>query len=246
MKRKRSPLKDFIKLIILCVILILFVVVNDFIILKSDLTGLKEILYTRTGFTKLISDHFYMVFISTSLAVLIGILIGIFVTRRAGKDFLYTVNTLVSLGQTFPPIAVLAVSVPMVGFGFKPTIIALFLYGLLPVVRNTIAGIKSISPNITETAYALGMTRIQTLFKVELPLASKIIISGVRTTTIINIGTATLGATIGAGGLGSPIIEGMGRNSVYVIEGAFFVGLLALIIDSIFDIIESGVDINRS
>jgi osmoprotectant transport system permease protein len=239
MRVKKAKIKDFIKLIVLVAVLVIIVFVNDFVILKSSsFTYLKDHIYTRTDMATLLLNHLCMVCISTSLAVILGVSIGIFVTRKAGRDFLYTVNSIVSLGQTFPPIAVLAISVPMVGFGFKPTIIALFLYGLLPIVRNTIAGLESISPAITDTAKGIGMTNIQTLFKVELPLALNVIISGIRTTTIINIGTATLGATIGAGGLGSPIIEGMGRNPVYVIEGAIVVGILALVIDSGFDIIE--------
>ncbi len=243
MDRKKIKSKDFIKLIVLTSIFVLLVIINDLIILNSSSTMIKENFYTRTSLSNLVLNHFFMVFLSTTLAVIIGVIIGIFVTRKVGRDFLYTVNSIVSLGQTFPPIAVLAISVPMVGFGYKPTIIALFIYGLLPVVRSTIAGIESISRETIEIAKGIGMTSTQVLFKVEFPLAFRVIMSGIRTTTIINIGTATLGATIGAGGLGSPIIEGIGRNPVYVIEGAVIVGLLALIIDSVFDIIEKALSV---
>jgi osmoprotectant transport system permease protein len=136
------------------------------------------------------------------------------------------------MGQTFPPVAVLAVAVPVVGFGFKPTIIALFLYGLLPVLRNTITGLESVSPDILEASYGMGMTPLQVLTGVELPLAAPVVMAGVRISTVINIGTAALGATIGAGGLGKPIIAGLiGENPAYILEGAILVGFFAIIVD---------------
>lgn len=242
MNNKQKILKHFIKFIIILSFLSTIVVINDVFILNGSATKLQEHLYTRIPLLQLLLTHFSMVGVSTFFAVLIGVSIGIFVTRKAGEDFLYTVNSIVSLGQTFPPIAVIALAVPMVGFGFKPTVLALFIYGLLPIVRSTITGIESISPEIKDTARAIGMTRIQTLIKVELPLAFKVILSGIRITTIINIGTATLGATIGASGLGSPIIEGIGRNPIYVIEGSFIVAISAILSDSLFDIIESYSD----
>jgi osmoprotectant transport system permease protein len=122
--------------------------------------------------------------------------------------------------------------VPLVGFGFKPTVIALFLYGLLPVVRNTIAGIESVDPDVPDAAAGMGMTSLQVLTRIELPLAWPVILTGIRISTIIGIGTATLGATIGAGGLGKPIIAGLiGQNPAYILEGAVLVALFAVIVD---------------
>jgi osmoprotectant transport system permease protein len=126
----------------------------------------------------------------------------------------------------------------MVGYGFQPTIIALFIYGLLPIVRNTIAGLESVPSDVKEAAKGMGMSSFQIWYKIELPLSFPLIMAGIRTSTIINIGTATLGATVGAGGLGSPIIEGLGRNPAYVIEGAILVALFAIIIDSFIEFIE--------
>ncbi len=167
------------------------------------------------------------------MATIAGLLAGIFATRPTGRDFLPAVNALSSIGQTFPPVAVLAIAVPVVGFGFKPTIIALFIYGLLPVVRNTIAGIESLDPGVLEAARGMGMTPAQVLTRVELPLASPVIMAGVRLSAVINIGTATLGATIGAGGLGKPIMAGLiGENPAFILEGAILVGFFAIIVDT--------------
>jgi osmoprotectant transport system permease protein len=197
---------------------------------------LSEILYTRTTFVDLVLEHGYLVLLSSGLATLLGVLLGVFVTRRRGRDFLPVVNSLVSVGQTFPPVAVLAVAVPAVGFGAPPTIIALFLYGLLPIVRNTIAGIESVPASLREAAYGMGMTEYQVLGRVELRLAVPIIMAGIRTSVVINIGTATLGATIGAGGLGAPIIAGLiGENPAFVLEGAIVAGLFAILVDGVLE-----------
>ena len=195
---------------------------------------LKKVLYDMAGFPELVGEHIALVAISSVLATLIGLTAGIFATRPWGRDFLPAVNALSSIGHTFPPVAVLAMAVPVVGFGFKPTIIALFIYGLLPVVRNTIAGIQSLDSGVLEAARGMGMTPVQVLTGVELPLASPVIMAGVRLSTVINIGTATLGATIGAGGLGKPIIAGLiGENPSFILEGAILVGMFAVIVDTV-------------
>ncbi len=194
---------------------------------------LDTVIYAMAPFRRLVMEHIALVGISSGLATLLGLATGIFATRTWGRDFLPAVNALASMGQTFPPVAVLALAVPVVGFGFKPTIIALLLYGLLPIIRNTIAGIEALDPAVLEAAQGMGMTPGQVLTRVELPLAAPVILAGVRISTVINIGTATLGATIGAGGLGKPIIAGLiGENPAYILEGALLVGLFAVIIDT--------------
>ncbi|MEC9492704.1 ABC transporter permease [Flexistipes sp.] len=194
--------------------------------------GFEEFLYTRSDALGLTIEHLYMVFVSAGFSVIAGVFTGVLVTRKFWSDLLPAVNSLASVGQTFPPVAVLALAVPVVGFGFKPTIIALILYGFFPIVRNTIAGIESVPKDVKEAAKGMGMTGVQILAKVELPLASKIILAGIRTSVIINIGTATIGATIGAGGLGAPIISGLiNENFYYVLQGSLCVGLLAVVAD---------------
>jgi len=121
-----------------------------------------------------------------------------------------------------------------------PTIVALFLYGLLPVVRNTIAGLRAVPPHLLDAAYGMGMSRLQALLRVELPLSAQVILAGVRISVIINIGTAMIGAVIGAGGLGSPIIAGLVRdNLVFIIEGALPAALLAILADQFLANLES-------
>lgn len=200
--------------------------------------SLDKVLYDMAPFSQLAMEHGVLVLVSSGLATVLGLAAGIAVTRSWGRDLLPAVSALASMGQTFPPVAVLAIAVPVVGFGFKPTIIALFLYGLLPVIRNTITGIDALSPEILEAAAGMGMTPLQVLFSVELPLARPVILAGIRISTVINIGTATLGATIGAGGLGKPIIAGLiGENPAYILEGAILVGLFAIIVDAVLGMI---------
>ena len=194
---------------------------------------LDRIIYDMAPFAQLVAEHGILVLVSSGLATVLGLATGIAVTRPWGRDFLPAANAIASMGQTFPPVAVLAIAVPVVGFGFKPTIVALFLYGLLPIVRNTITGIDSVPPEVLEAASGMGMTPYQVLKSVEIPLAMPVILIGIRISTVINIGTATLGATIGAGGLGKPIIAGLiGDNPAFILEGAILVGLFAIIVDT--------------
>ena len=194
---------------------------------------LQTVVYPLAPFPQLAREHIVLVFVSSALATLLGMAAGIAVTRPWGRDFLPSVSALASMGQTFPPVAVLAIAVPVVGFGFKPTVIALFLYGLLPILRNTIAGIEAVSPDVMEASRGMGMKPGQVLFRIEIPLAAPVIMAGIRVSTVINIGTAALGATIGAGGLGKPIIAGLiGENPAFILEGAILVGVLAIIVDT--------------
>jgi osmoprotectant transport system permease protein len=136
------------------------------------------------------------------------------------------------MGQTFPPVAVLAIAVPLLGFGAWPALIALSLYGLLPVLENTIAGLEQVSPAALEAAEGMGMGATRRLASVELPLAAPVIMAGIRTSVTINIGTAAIASTVGASTLGTPIIVGLnGNNLAYVIQGALVVGTLAVLVD---------------
>lgn len=199
----------------------------------------SQVLHPRASLIVLVMEHLSLVAISSSLTILIGLPIGIWVTRPGGRNFLPLVTDLTSFGQTFPPVAVLALAVPMLGFGLPPTIAALFLYGLLPVVRNTIAGLSAVPPGSLETAYGMGMSQWQALFRVEIPLSARIILAGVRTSVVINIGTAMIGAVIGAGGLGSPIIAGLVQdNLAFILEGAIPAAMLAVLADQLLANIE--------
>ena len=198
-----------------------------------------QVLHPRASLLVLVWEHIQLVVISSSLTILIGVPLGIWVTRPSGRNFLPIVTDLTSFGQTFPPVAVLALAVPMLGFGLLPTIVALFLYGLLPVVRNTIAGLGAVPEHVLDSAYGMGMSRMQTLVRVEIPLAARVILAGVRISVIINIGTAMIGAVIGAGGLGSPIIAGLVQDNIaFIIEGAVPAAILAVLADQLLANIE--------
>jgi osmoprotectant transport system permease protein len=197
------------------------------------------VLHPRADLAALVWEHVQLVGISSGVTIIIGIPLGIWVTRSSGRDFLPLVTDIASFGQTFPPVAVLALAVPVLGFGLVPTVVALFLYGLLPVVRNTIAGLRAVPAYLLDAAYGMGMGRFQALWRVEIPLAAPVIIAGVRISVIINIGTAMIGAVIGAGGLGSPIVAGLVRdNLAFIIEGALPAAMLALLADQLLGNIE--------
>ena len=191
--------------------------------------------YTRASFLSLTLSHIGIVVAASVPVIIAGIAAGVFVTRESGREFAGILGTVTAIGQTFPPSAVLAIAVPLVGYGGEPTIVALIAYGILPVVDNTIAGLRSVSPAAVGAADGLGFRPLQRLFRIELPLAAPVILSGVRTSVIISIGTAAIGSTVGALTLGSPIIEGLsGSNTAYVIQGALLVGLLAISVDQGF------------
>ncbi|MDP2181727.1 MAG: ABC transporter permease [Actinomycetota bacterium] len=178
-------------------------------------------------------QHLAIVGISSGLTILVGIPLGIWVTRASGRDFRDIVAAGVDFGQTFPPVAVLALMMPILGFGLRPAVVALFLYGLFPVVSNTVAGLEAVPATLKDAARGMGMGRARILLTLELPLAARVIMAGVRTSVIINIGTATVAAAVGAGGLGDPIIGGIQvQNLAYVFEGALVAAVLAVLADA--------------
>jgi osmoprotectant transport system permease protein len=197
--------------------------------------ALERPVYVRASFVELTLAHMALVLAATLPVVLAGVAAAIFVTRPAGREFAGMLDTTTAIGQTFPPVAVLALAVPMVGYGAAPTIVALMAYGILPVVDNTVAGLRGVAPSALDAANGMGFTPRQRLLWIELPLAAPVILAGIRTSTIISVGTAAIGSTVGALTLGSPIIEGLsGNNTAYVIQGAIVVGLLAITIDQLF------------
>ncbi len=198
-----------------------------------------QVLYPGADLLTLVGQHLVLVGISSALTIIIGIPVGIWVTQPSGKEFLPVVTAATSIGQTIPPVAVLALAVPALGFGLLPTVVALFLYGLLPVTRNTIVGVQSTPPDVLEASRGVGMSRWQTLSRIEMPLAAPIILAGVRVSVIINVGTAMIGATIGAGALGAPIISGLVQNNIaFILEGAIPAAFLAILLDLLFSNIE--------
>ena len=196
-------------------------------------------LYPRAPLGTLLLEHLGLVTVSSAASVAVGLGIGVAVSRP-GLRFLRPLgDRLAALAQTFPPAGALALAVPVLGFGFAPTIWALFLYGTLPVLRGTLAGMDEVPAAALEAAHGLGFGSAARLVQVEAPLAFPFLWSGIRTSVVVNVGTATLGATIGAGGLGAPIVSGLvTQNYTFVWEGALAVGLLALAVDAWFAVAE--------
>ncbi|SCB75287.1 osmoprotectant transport system permease protein [Kosakonia oryzendophytica] len=192
--------------------------------------------YLQESFLALTAAHFSLVAVSSAIAIVIGVGVAVAVTRPAGREFRPLAETIAAVGQTFPPVAVLAIAVPVMGFGKEPAIIGLVLYGVLPILQGTLAGIAAVPDGVQSVAQGMGMSGTQRLLKVELPLAAPVIIAGVRTSVIINIGTATIASTVGASTLGTPIIIGLsGFNTAYVVQGAVLVALAAIIVDRGFE-----------
>lgn len=183
-------------------------------------------------------DHLYLVGISLGLAILIAIPIGVLAVKVQVLET--AVLGAVGILQTIPSLALLVFMIPLFGIGALPAIAALFLYSLLPIVRNTHSGIKTISEPIRESAKALGLPDSLILRKIELPMAVPSILAGIKTSAVINVGTATLGALIGAGGYGQPILTGIRLDSVpLILEGAIPAAVLALLVQGLFDLVES-------
>ena len=189
------------------------------------------IIYERASLLSLSLSHLGLVALASSVATLVAVALAILVTRPAGAAFLPLSRTITNMGQTFPPVAVLALAVPALGFGAGPTLVALFLYGLLPIFENAITGFSTLPPATMEAARGLGLSRWQRLTRVELPLAMPVILTGIRLSVVIALGTATIGSTVAARTLGEVIIAGLlTNNTAYVLQGGLIVGLFAVLI----------------
>lgn len=174
--------------------------------------------------------HIELVLISMVLAICIAVPLGILITRV--RSLATPVISGAGILQTIPSLAMLGFMIPLFGIGTKTAVAALFLYSLLPIIRNTYTGIKDVDPAVTEAARGLGMTNWQILMKVELPLAASVIMAGVRTAAVINVGTATLAAFIGGGGLGEFIFLGITRNiDALILLGAIPAAVLAIVLE---------------
>ena len=175
-------------------------------------------------------QHIGLTFVSLFIAVLIGLPLGIFITRK--KQFSGAILGVAGVLQTVPSIALLGFMIPLLGIGAKPAIVALLLYALLPIIRNTFTGITGVDAAVKEAAVAMGMSKWKVLFKVELPLAMPVIFAGIRTATVITVGVATLASYIAAGGLGEFIFGGISLNNTnMILAGAIPAALLAIVFD---------------
>ncbi|WMT89615.1 ABC transporter permease [Pelagibacterium sp. H642] len=199
-------------------------------------------IYTQTSILSLTLSHLGIVAVATLLATVVAVGFAILVTRPFGEEFLPLSRAIANIGQTFPPVAVLALAVPMLGFGTGPTLVALFLYGLLPIFENAMTGLLSLPPSVREAARGSGMTGWQRLIGVELPLAFPVILAGIRLSVVISLSTATIGSTVAARTLGEVIIAGLlSGNTAYVLQGGLIVGALAVLIYDGFVVLEKRI-----
>ncbi len=199
--------------------------------------------YAELG--RLTLQHLYLTFFPVFLACLLAIPLGILLTRK--PSLAPTVITLTGLLQTIPSLALLVLMIWYYDqIGLLPAMTALFLYSLLPILRNTYAGIKNVDPQLIESARGIGLYPREILWHVELPLAMPIIVSGIRTATVINVGMATIAAFIGAGGLGVPIVTGLALNDTRIIlQGAIPAAALAIVLEFCLERVERWLSLKR-
>ena len=204
---------------------------------------------TQVGFQNVVNavlEHLRLILISTALAIATGVPAGVLITRAGFRDFSGLILFFANFGQSVPIIAILALFMGILGLGATTAIFALWLYALLPIIRNTATGIEGVSPDIIEAATGMGMTKFQILFDIELPLAFPVMFAGMRTAAVINVGTAALGAFIGAGGLGDFIITGIPlRRDSMVLVGAILTALLAVMVDWILGKIQDHLVVSQ-
>lgn len=203
--------------------------------------GMQESATRETRFDRLLNstkEHLLLVIISLGAAILVAIPLGVWGARnvRSGRIILSIVGVI----QTIPSLALLVFMIPLLGIGGPPALMALFLYSLLPIVRNTLSGLNDISQEMKESAHALGLPEMARLRLIEMPLATRSILAGIKTSAVINVGTATLGALIGAGGYGQAILTGIRLDdTALILEGAIPAALLALLVQWAFDFAET-------
>ncbi len=189
------------------------------------------VMYERASLLSLSLNHLGLVIAASGAATLVAVILAVLVTRPSGVAFRPLARSIANMGQTFPPVAVLALAVPSLGFGSGPTLVALFLYGLLPILENAITGLTNLPGATMEAARGIGLSRWQSLTRVEIPLALPVILTGIRLSVVIALGTATIGSTVAARTLGEVIIAGLlTNNTAFVLQGGLIVGLFAVLI----------------
>lgn len=188
--------------------------------------------YLQDPWLSLLGWHLALSLGSVALAALIGIPAGILATRGAGQRLRPLLDATFSLAQGIPPVAAIALALPLLGFGAAPTLLALVLYAALPVLRATVSGLESVPAGAREAALGLGLSPWQRLRDVEFPLARPVLLSGLRVAVTLSVATTAVGAVAGARCLGTPIVTGLANaNPSYVLQGAIFTAWLALLLD---------------
>lgn len=193
------------------------------------------VIYDRGSLAALAGAHLLLVVVALVPSALVAIGMAVWVTRPGQERVLPLARAVVNFGQTLPPVAVLAICVPIFGFGAVPTLVALFLYGLLPIFESALAGLGGVPPAVRLAAEGMGLTPVQRLLRVELPLAAPLVLEGLRLSAVIALSTATIGSTVAARTLGEVIIAGINvMNLAFVLQGGLLTAALALLIHAGF------------
>ncbi|MFQ3852402.1 ABC transporter permease [Staphylococcus sp. 2S1] len=183
------------------------------------------------------AEHFYISMIALLIAIVVAVPLGIILSKM--KRTSNIVLTIVGVLQTIPTLAVLAIMIPIFGVGKLPAIVALFIYVLLPILNNTVLGVKNIDNNIKEVGTSMGMTKLQLMKDIELPLALPLILGGIRLSSVYVISWATLASYVGAGGLGDFVFNGLNLyDPLMIVSAAVLVTILALVVDVLLSIVE--------
>ena len=186
-----------------------------------------------------ILEHVQLVLIPLGIATAVAFPIGVLLTRPRFRRYTEKVMGIFNAGQTIPPLAVIAVFFPFFGLGYRPALIALTIYALLPIARNTLAGMSSVSPEVKEAARGMGMTEWQILNQVEIPLSLSVVMSGIKTSAVLTAGTAALAALVGGKGMGAVIFAGINFFRMeLILAGTLYIAIIALAIDRLLSFIE--------
>ena len=190
------------------------------------------VLYPTRTLPQLMAEQIFLVAVASVIALLVGSALGALALSRIGRPFRDIIVNVGSLAQTVPSVAIMALAVPLVGYGAEPVVIALVLYSILPIMLNVITGIEGVSPDAYDAATGMGMAPVQRFLSVQLPLAMPVIVGGIKNMLVINVSAATMGAVVAAGGLGQPILAGFhDYNDAFILEGALPAITLALLLD---------------
>jgi osmoprotectant transport system permease protein len=209
---------------------------------RADLDDVERRLLTFDGLRSATLVHLQLVGLSTLLVIALAVPAGILVTRPSARRLAPLVVGLGNLGQTVPSLGVIVLFAILFAPGFRGALVALVVYAFLPILRNTIVGVRQIDPFVVESARGMGMSSRRVLREIELPLAVPVILAGVRTAAVINVGTATIGALTNAGGLGSVVYGGIVQSRTPVIVvGSILTAVLALLVDHVLGVVEDVV-----
>jgi len=192
----------------------------------------EVVLYPTRSLPVLMTEQIFLTAAASAIALVIGAALGVVALSRIGRPYRDVLVDMGNLAQTVPTVAVMALVIPLTGYGAEPVVVALVLYGILPIMLNVIAGIEGVRPDARDAAIGIGMTPAQRFISVELPLAMPVIMGGIKNMLVINVSAATLGAVVAAGGLGMPILAGFHDfNDAFILQGALPAIALALLVD---------------